>query len=262
MHLEVIHRLPESANRFPVPLLFIHGSYCAAWVWDEHFLPYLAQQGFDSYAVSLRGHGRSAGRETLKKARIADFIADVNQVIAEMPRKPVLLGHSLGGGVVERYLAQYPDTPAGVLIAPAPYAGIFTSAIQMLRANPKPVWDAIRQRDFKVLSTQVTRSHMMANVAPERRADYLARLEPEESVQAIVDLEFHKVNPRRIHAPLLLLGGCSDQMVYDWQIERTGKVFNIPPHFFPGMGHEMMLESGWQQVADCIIDWLHALNLS
>lgn len=262
MGIEVIRQEPKGEDRFPVPLLFIHGSYCAAWVWAEHFLPYLAGQGFDVYALSLRGHGASAGQEVLKKARVSDFIADVDQVIASMPRKPILLGHSLGGGIVEKYLEQHADAPAGVLIAPAPYQGIFTSAIQMLRADPGPIFAAIRQLNFKVLSTQVTRAHMMANVAPEKRAAYLARLEDEESVRAIVDLEFKRANPRKIHAPLLLIGGSSDQMVFDWQIRRTGEVFGIPPHFFPGMGHEMMLEPGWQLVADTIARWLRGLNLS
>lgn len=124
-----------------------------------------------------------------------------------------------------------------------------------------PVWDAIRQHNFKVLSTQVTRAHMMANVAPEQRAGYLARLEDEESVRALVDLEFHKADPRKIHAPMLLIGGGDDQMVYDWQIRRTARAFGLEPRFFPGMGHEMMLEPGWQQVADCIAGWLCDLDL-
>ena len=40
------------------PLVFIHGSYHAAWCWAEHFLPYFAQRGHDCYALSLRGQAR------------------------------------------------------------------------------------------------------------------------------------------------------------------------------------------------------------
>lgn len=261
MNLEVLHHAPQGTPRFTTPLLFIHGSYCAAWVWDEHFLPYFAAQGFDAYAISLRGHGSSAGRDVLKKARIQDFMADVRQVSITLPRLPVLLGHSLGGGIVEKYLEQDAQIPAGVLIAPAPYSGIFTSALQMLRADPHPIYNAIRQRNFKVLSTSVTRAHMMANVAAEYRAGYLSRLEDEESVRALMDLEFHRADPSKIKAPMLLIGGANDQMVYDWQVRDTGKAFGLMPHFFPGMGHEMMLEPGWQQVADAIVSWLRTLHL-
>lgn len=260
MNLEVLHRAPQGPFHFPHPLLFIHGSYTAAWCWDEHFLPYFAGQGFDAYAVSLRGHGCSEGRELLKKTRLKDLLEDVRQVVKGLPGKPVLLGHSLGGGIVENYLAAYPDAcSAGVLIAPAPYEGVFLSALEMIKQDPSPLWRAIRHWDLKILSHAVTRAHMIANVAPEKRAAYLARLENDEAVRAIADLEFKKVSPGKIKTPMLLLGGGDDQMVLDWQIRKVGQVFGITPHFFPGMGHEMMLEPGWQNVADTIIAWLRDL---
>lgn len=37
------------------PLVFIHGSYHAAWCWAEHWLPFFSTNGFDCYAVSLLG---------------------------------------------------------------------------------------------------------------------------------------------------------------------------------------------------------------
>jgi|GEM_PF-3547073 len=41
MQLEIINRSPSHpyANR-RVPLLFVHGTYGGAWIWDEHFLLY------------------------------------------------------------------------------------------------------------------------------------------------------------------------------------------------------------------------------
>ena len=43
------------------PLLFVHGAYCAAWVWEEYFLPWFAQRGWNATAISLEGHGDSRG---------------------------------------------------------------------------------------------------------------------------------------------------------------------------------------------------------
>ena len=40
------------------PLLFIHGSYHAAWCWAEHWFPFFSTNGFDCYAVSLLGQVR------------------------------------------------------------------------------------------------------------------------------------------------------------------------------------------------------------
>ena len=37
------------------PLVFVHGSYHAAWCWAEHWLPFFSTSGYDCYAVSLIG---------------------------------------------------------------------------------------------------------------------------------------------------------------------------------------------------------------
>ncbi|HEX9180581.1 MAG TPA: alpha/beta fold hydrolase, partial [Burkholderiales bacterium] len=64
MKLEVLRAAPaQPAGR--APLLFVHGAFSAAWCWAEHFLPYFADRGYDSYAVSLRGHGASEGRDQI-----------------------------------------------------------------------------------------------------------------------------------------------------------------------------------------------------
>ena len=39
MSLEIISREPRRSAH-PTPLLFVHGAFCGAWVWDEHFQVY------------------------------------------------------------------------------------------------------------------------------------------------------------------------------------------------------------------------------
>lgn len=36
-------------------LVFVHGSYHAAWCWAEHWLPFFSASGYDCYALSLLG---------------------------------------------------------------------------------------------------------------------------------------------------------------------------------------------------------------
>lgn len=55
--LELISHVPASPAH-PVPLLFVHGAFVAAWCWDDHFLPYFAQRG--EKLDRGRGCGRSA----------------------------------------------------------------------------------------------------------------------------------------------------------------------------------------------------------
>lgn len=37
------------------PLVFVHGSYHAAWCWAEHWFPFFSSCGYDCYALSLLG---------------------------------------------------------------------------------------------------------------------------------------------------------------------------------------------------------------
>ena len=44
----------KSKGKEKTPLLFIHGSFHAAWCWAEHYMPYFADLGHDVVAISLR----------------------------------------------------------------------------------------------------------------------------------------------------------------------------------------------------------------
>lgn len=48
------HRLFHRSKPLP-PLVFIHGSYHAGWCWAEHWMPFLAAKGYETYSISLRG---------------------------------------------------------------------------------------------------------------------------------------------------------------------------------------------------------------
>ena len=70
--IELISHVPAPLAH-PLPLLFVHGAFVAAWCWDDNFLPYFAQHGFAAHALSLRGHGGSTGWESLAAASIDDY---------------------------------------------------------------------------------------------------------------------------------------------------------------------------------------------
>jgi pimeloyl-ACP methyl ester carboxylesterase len=96
-------------TRRPAVLLHGGGQTRHAWKRTAHVL---AQHGFHSLAVDLRGHGES-GWSPDGDYRIGRFAEDVRAVVAELPRKPVLIGASLGGiasllaeGEAERSIAE------------------------------------------------------------------------------------------------------------------------------------------------------------
>ena len=132
--LEVISRHPLGRQQ-PTPLLFIHGMLHGAWCWDVHFLDYFARHGFAAHAVNLRGHGSSEGREKLRWTRIADFVEDVVDATRQLPRPPVLIGHSMGGFVIQKYLEDY-AAPAAVLLSSPPPVGLGRTAFKIARRHP------------------------------------------------------------------------------------------------------------------------------
>src|SRR4026207_1083164 len=103
MKLEIISRYP-SGGKHSTPLLFIHGALHGAWCWDFHFLVSSAQHGFAAHAVNLRGHGSSEGHERLRWTRIADYVEDLKNAARQLPSPPVLIGHSMGSFIIQKYL--------------------------------------------------------------------------------------------------------------------------------------------------------------
>ncbi|KAI7754476.1 hypothetical protein M8C21_027295 [Ambrosia artemisiifolia] len=135
LNMEVIYQkgvrnktIDEKVLKQP-PLVFVHGSFHAAWCWSEHWLPFFSDNGFDSYAVSLLGQGESddpdgsvAGSLQTHAADIADFIKNQTTL------SPVLIGHSFGGLIVQYYIANLEKDSSGnlagaVLICSVPPTG-------------------------------------------------------------------------------------------------------------------------------------------
>ncbi|VAH47193.1 unnamed protein product [Triticum turgidum subsp. durum] len=111
LDLEVIAQQPPSPAPTPgrserPPLVFVHGSFHAAWCWAERWLPFFSRAGFPCFALSLRAQGESsipsdtvAGTLETHTGDIADFIRK------EVPVPPILIGHSFGGLIVQQYIS-------------------------------------------------------------------------------------------------------------------------------------------------------------
>jgi pimeloyl-ACP methyl ester carboxylesterase len=139
--LEVIEK-GQCTDRHPVPLLFVHGASHAAWCWEEHFLPYFADKGYLAVALSFRAHGRSSTSKPLRTCTIKDYADDVRTVANELATPPVLIGHSVGGFVVQKYL-ESSAAPAAVLLASFPPGGAAGFFSRQFRRHPWLVTRAI-----------------------------------------------------------------------------------------------------------------------
>jgi len=55
---------------------------------------------------------------------------------------------------------------------------------------------------------------------------------------------------------MLVLGAENDALIAPKKIEKTARVFNADLKIFPGMAHDLMLERGWEKVAEYMVEWL------
>ena len=262
MKLEVITREPVS-DAHPTPVLFVHGMWHAAWCWSEHFLPYFAQQGYVSHALSLRGHGGSEGHERLRWTSLADYVDDVAQVAGQLQRPPVLVGHSMGGMVVQKYLESH-QVPAATLLASAPPRGLLPATLRVALRHPLAFLKVnLTLSLFPVIGTPslTQEAFFSVDMSEEKATAYFARMQ-DESYHAYMDMMILDLpRPERVKTPLLVLGAANDTMISSGEVEATARAYSTQAEFFPGMAHDMMLEAGWQAVADRILGWLNEQDL-
>ena len=257
MRLEVVSRQPD-APVTETPLLFVHGAWHGAWCWAEHFLDYFVARGYSVHALSLRGHGTSDGHERLRWWRVADYVADIRQVVAQLPQPPVLIGHSMGGFVVQKYL-ESETAPAAVLLASvAPYGILMRFLRFVLRHPGAGLKVVLGLSPYQVVGTLALAREMLFSPAmsPETSEAYY-RLLQEESFLAFVDMMLlNLVRPARVKTPVLVLGGTADQTIQPPDIEATARAYKTPAQLLPGVTHDAMLDPQWQTVADAVIAWL------
>jgi pimeloyl-ACP methyl ester carboxylesterase len=245
------------------PLLFVHGAFAGAWCWSEFFLPYFAGQGFRACAVSLRGHGGSPGRELLAFHSIANYVEDLQQAVEAVGEDPILIGHSMGGFVIQKYL-ESTAAPAVVLMASVPPQGLLPATFTLALSNPglfSELNDLVQSG--RVSLETVQQALFGGPVALDALQAFCRQIQP-ESQRAIWDMSLYDLPQlwRMRCPPILVLGAERDTLVPPAQTELAARFYSTQAEIFPGMGHVMMLEAGWQKVADRIIEWVKALQLA
>jgi pimeloyl-ACP methyl ester carboxylesterase len=246
----------------PAPLLFVHGAWHAAWCWEEHFLRFFGEKGYHALALSLRGHGNSPSVKPLRRCSIADYVEDVRMVADTLPSRPVVIGHSMGGLVVQKYL-ECNAAPAGVLIASMPPHGYLGSNVRLLKRHP---WHFIRiaftGRSLTCVNTpRLARERFFSAHTADADVRKYARRLTEESARSGIDGLLRLPRPRRVSTTLLVLGAWEDGAVTPKEVGATARAYRTEAEFFSGMGHDMMLEPGWAAVAERIHTWLTARGL-
>lgn len=141
----LVRRVPAGGSSGRA-VLYLHG-------WNDYFFQthvadFLAERGFDFFAVDLRRYGRS-----LRRGHLRGFITDLDHYAAELDAAieiiradhddVLLLGHSTGGLIAALYAAGHPEHISGLALN-SPWLDMQGSA--MVRALGAPVVDALGSR--------------------------------------------------------------------------------------------------------------------
>lgn len=261
--LELIAHVPQG-TRSRAPLLFVHGAFAGAWCWDAHFLPYFAGHGYPAYAVSLRGHGGSDGAATLALASIDDYVADVLLAAQHLGAAPVLIGHSMGGIVVQRVLRRL-EVAGAVLMAPVPPQGLAGSAFLLAAQDPELFREiGLIQYAHPAYATLagLKKAMFSASIGDDEALAYFKRMQ-QESQRALFDLSW----PQYFwigaagDLPVKVMGAELDAFFPPYMIRETGRVYGAEPDIIPDMAHAMMLEPHWERAAERMLAWLREQGL-
>lgn len=237
-------------------ILLVHGVLAGSWVW-RNFLPFLAGEGYDAYALNLRGHGGNAPLPGIGALPFAAYVEDALAVARELP-DPILVGHSMGGMVVQKARETLDPSHAALLCSAPPRGVAGVPTLGMVLASLRHLPECLFSRPF--LLTRAEMDDLGSNGLPAaERAEVHARMTP-ESGRHLRDLALPgvPVDPRRSRGKLLVIAGGSDRTLPPSYQRPIARKYGADYREYPGRAHLLMLEPGWREIARDLADWLAA----
>jgi pimeloyl-ACP methyl ester carboxylesterase len=249
-------------------IVFIHGMYMTSLCW-EHWLEYFQAKGYHCIAPAWPGRDKSVqslrqihpdpqlGRLTL--GQVVDHYAGLIQMLDE---KPVLIGHSMGGLVVQLLLQRYQAT-AGIAIDSAPPMGIFSTSPAFVKSN-WPHINPFLPQGTPIQMTLERFQYTFVNDMPleAQQAAYERYLVPESrrvpagSLTKVAAIDFSSPHP-----PLLLVAGSNDHLIPASLVQSNFEKYKHSPSItdfkeFAGHAHFIIGQPGWEEVAGYVAGWL------
>ena len=119
----------SSNRKHETAILLIHGAFQGPWIWEDNFLPFFASNGYDTYAIDLTKG--DAAKKTWRMG-LQDLVNDLDSAIKKIGRPVVLIGHSLGSIIIQKYLEKN-TTEAAILLCGVPPHGLFKNLVKLMK---------------------------------------------------------------------------------------------------------------------------------
>ncbi|XP_027928315.1 uncharacterized protein LOC114185028 isoform X2 [Vigna unguiculata] len=279
LSMEVIVQKGAEINKnveYP-PLVFVHGSYHAAWCWAEHWLPFFSSSGYDCYAVSLLGQGESDAPADSVAGTLQTHARDVADFICRNIRSPpVLVGHSFGGLIIQYYISNlgsdnlkdlFPQLKGAGLVCSVPPSGNSGIVWRYILSKPITAFKVTRSLAAKAFQTSLPlcKETFFSATMEDHVVKRYQELMKESSRMPLFDLR--KLNaslpvPPVSNCPFeILVLGAKDDFIVDVEgLEETAKFYGVSPVCVEAVAHDMMLDVAWERGAEVILSWLKGLE--
>lgn len=250
-------------------ILFVTGAFVTHHCWDE-WRVYFEERGYttlapawpfkDATAAELRA--RQPYDTDLAHLTLAELVDHHANIAKNLPEKPIIIGHSLGG-LITQILVNRGLATAAVAIHSVPPQGIIPYEFSFLKST----WGALglfTSLDETYLMPFDTWQYAFVNEMPleEQQKAYDLFTAPESKRVARGGLtSAAAVDFDKPHAPLLLTSGSLDNIIpahlnnrnYE-RYKKNGSVLEYKE--FPGRNHHVLAQAGWESDADYILDWI------
>ncbi|MGB8644686.1 MAG: alpha/beta fold hydrolase [Anaerolineae bacterium] len=249
-------------------IVLIHGMYMTPLCW-EHWVPYFQAKGYNCVAPGWPGRDKPV--DSLRKAHpdpelgkltLRAVLEHLAAKIQALDGKPILIGHSMGGLIVQ-LLLQRDLAAAGVAIDSAPPSGVFTTRWSFVKSN-WPHINPLAPQGQPIQMSFERFQYTFVNTLPldEQRAAYDRYVVPEsrrvpgESLGSVARVDFSKA-----HAPLLFVAGSEDHIIpASLNKSNYGKYRQSTSSTdfkeFAGRTHFIIGQKNWEEVAGAIAAWL------
>ncbi len=245
------------------PVVFVHGAWHGAWCWQMKFVPYFESKGIQTVSFSFRNHGKSEKKKWLNCVTIQDYVDDLKSIVDQLKSPPILIAHSMGGMVVQKYLEKH-SCKAAVLLASVPPSGVFKTTLSLLQKKWKySIPSLLTLNLFGIVNTKEKAiwAFYHNNINEKELKEYSSFLTG-ESYRAFLDMLFPSIKVKHhLNTPMLVVAAEHDNIFTLQENNKTAKKYNAEFIKKKNTGHNLMLESNFQETANDIITWLKSKNL-
>jgi non-heme chloroperoxidase len=266
---EIDHANTESKQ----PVVFVHGLWLLASSWDN-WRAFFEEQGYTTLAPGWPDDPETVVQanddpEVFARKRIKQVTDHYSDVIRQLKKKPVVIGHSFGG-LIAQQLANEGLSAVTVGIDPPGFRGVLPLPLSELKSGA-PVLSNPANYHRAVSLTYEQFRYGFANALEEDEAHKLydtyavpgsgtplfqaaaANLNPWTEDQV------NTKNPQR--GPLLLIAGEKDHTVPVAVVSAAYKLQknNLAVTEFreiPNRGHSLIIDHGWREVAETALAFI------